>query len=64
MTVNREYQIDPVCGMAVTSPAAPSLSWRGREYRFCEEACRDTFLDDPGRWTEPMHHVDQASTSV
>lgn len=44
MTVTSEYEIDPVCGMTVTSPSAPSVSWRGGEYRFCEEACRDTSL--------------------
>lgn len=64
MTVNSEYQIDPVCGMAVTSSSAPSVSWRGREYRFCEDACRDTFLDDPGRWAEPVRHADHEITSV
>jgi Cu+-exporting ATPase len=51
--------IDPVCGMAVDPPAGSSLRWEGREYRFCDVACRDTFQDEPERWAEPLSHVDE-----
>ena len=50
--------IDPVCGMAVHPSAGISLRWRGRDYRFCESACRDTFRDDPDRWAEPLEHAE------
>ena len=52
-------QVDPVCGMAVDPPAEVSLQWQGRDYRFCDIACRDTFQDDPERWAEPLKHVDE-----
>ena len=52
--------IDPVCGMAVNPAAAKSLRWKGRNYHFCEVACRETFREDPDRWAEPMEHVDEA----
>ena len=49
----------PVCGMAVDPPAGVSLQWEGRDYRFCDVACRDTFQEDPERWAEPLEHVDE-----
>lgn len=58
MTSNTSTRIDPVCGMAVDPPAGVSLNWGGREYRFCEAACRETFLDQPERWVEPLRHAD------
>ena len=52
--------IDPVCGMTVSPAAAKSLRWKGRNYHFCEVACRETFREDPERWAEPMEYVDEA----
>ena len=60
MTVDSEYQIDPVCGMTIPRQTARMLRWKSRNYYFCDIACRDTFRDDPDRWREPMHHVDEA----
>jgi YHS domain-containing protein len=52
--------IDPVCGMAVNPAAAMGLRWNGRNYHFCEVACRETFREDPERWVEPREQVDDA----
>jgi YHS domain-containing protein len=60
MTIDSLVQIDPVCGMAVEAPGGIALLHEGREYRFCDVACRDTFQDDPPRWAEPVRHVDEA----
>ncbi|MBI2778155.1 MAG: YHS domain-containing protein [Chloroflexi bacterium] len=49
--------IDPVCGMTVEQGAGVTLHWQGRDLRFCEIACRDTFRSDPARWVEPLGHV-------
>ena len=59
MITNHAMQIDPVCGMAVEPVAGIPLLWEGREYRFCDVACRDTFRDDPARWGEPIRHADE-----
>jgi YHS domain-containing protein len=59
MFTSAATQVDPVCGMAVDPPAGVSLQWEGRDYRFCDVACRDTFQDDPARWAEPLKHVDE-----
>lgn len=56
--IDRRTQIDPVCGMVV-GHTTKSLRWKGRDYHFCDVACRDTFRDDPERWGEPLKHVDQ-----
>ena len=39
---------DPVCGMSV-DPAAgkPTLSYRGKDYHFCNRKCHDRFEADP-----------------
>lgn len=62
MTVD-SVKTDPVCGMAVSSRTASRLRWKGSDYYFCEVACQDIFQDDPTRWAEPFHHVDQAVPS-
>jgi YHS domain-containing protein len=59
MIISPTTCIDPVCGMAVSPAAAKSLRWKGRDYHFCEVACRETFREDPERWVEPMEHVDE-----
>jgi len=44
---------DPVCGMSV-DPTAPGAvaTHDGTQHAFCSTGCRDTFLDDPARFTE------------
>ena len=41
---------DLVCGMEVDPATAVAVEYAGRIYYFCEEACADTFRDDPDRW--------------
>ena len=45
--------VDPVCGMEVTKEnAACSYELGGKEYHFCNEACKDLFVDSPDRYLE------------
>lgn len=41
---------DPVCGMAITDPAAPSVTHDGNHYSFCSQECQARFLDRPERF--------------
>ncbi len=41
---------DPVCGMAITDPGAPSVVYQGRRYAFCSQACHARFADRPERF--------------
>lgn len=41
---------DPVCGMQVDPETAVTVAYGGDTYYFCEQACADTFRDDPDRW--------------
>jgi len=61
MTSGVATHIDPVCGMVVDPGAGLSLHWQGRNLRFCEVACRDTFRDDPARWDEPLSHTEEVT---
>lgn len=56
--------VDPVCGMTVDEAAGVGLHWGGRDYRFCEVACRDIFQDEPARWEEPLRHLGELTTHV
>lgn len=43
---------DPVCGMAVTRGArTPEATFEHVVYRFCSNACREQFLQDPAHYT-------------
>jgi YHS domain-containing protein len=43
--------MDPVCGMKVNkAEAAARAVYRGADYYFCVEACRERFLADPERY--------------
>jgi Cu+-exporting ATPase len=43
-----ETVIDPVCGMTVTlGKGKPSLTYKGRDYHFCNPKCHDRFEADP-----------------
>jgi putative ABC transport system ATP-binding protein len=50
LTAMTTLPIDPVCGMAVERPNAPTSEWQGRKLRFCSNGCRDEFLADPVRF--------------
>ncbi|MEW5848616.1 MAG: glycosyltransferase [Myxococcota bacterium] len=43
-------QRDPVCGMTVDAPGAPTTKAAGVEYLFCSEACRNAFRANPRRY--------------
>ena len=43
--------IDPVCGMDVeTETAEYKTSYKGRDYYFCAESCRESFKADPRKY--------------
>src|SRR5579875_1870580 len=41
---------DPVCGMAVTPPAAAQVDYQGCNYFFCSQHCAARFKADPARF--------------
>jgi YHS domain-containing protein len=41
---------DPVCGMTLAPLVLEEAIVRERRFRFCSAACRNQFLDDPGRY--------------
>ena len=45
---------DPVCGMTVI-PASTgfSASIEGKQYYFCAESCRKSFVENPKKFLEP-----------
>jgi YHS domain-containing protein len=43
--------LDPICGMTVSPANAIGATWDGREFSFCSDWCRDTFLASPVRFT-------------
>jgi len=46
------YAIDPVCGMQVQTASAPAHArFKGRDYWFCSDRCRERFETDPARFT-------------
>lgn len=46
--------IDPVCGMTVDpSTAAAEACHEGTKIFFCAEGCRDAFVANPERYTQP-----------
>lgn len=46
--------IDPVCGMEVDpATAAAETCHEGTKVFFCAEGCRDAFITNPGRFTQP-----------
>lgn len=45
------FVIDPVCGMRINrADAGASADYRGKQYHFCVEACRERFLTEPERY--------------
>jgi len=52
-STNKHPFLDPVCHMKVTkSSKVPPFTFRSNTYYFCAEACRDTFISDPGKYLE------------
>ncbi len=44
---------DPVCGMLVDeTKAAATLTYRGKTYYFCAQACKRAFEKDPEKYAE------------
>jgi Cu+-exporting ATPase len=41
---------DPVCGMTVSSPDAPTYVFEGNTYYFCCARCRERFVGDPASY--------------
>jgi putative ABC transport system ATP-binding protein len=44
---------DPVCGMPVEKEKAVQTIFAEQEYYFCARGCREEFLSDPARFTNP-----------
>ncbi len=44
---------DPVCGMAVSGDARPTAEFAGRTFRFCCDACREAFIENPETYVVP-----------
>jgi len=45
---------DPVCGMAVTPQSEHHYHYRGADYYFCCNGCREKFAADPERYLRPQ----------
>ncbi|HXY53487.1 MAG TPA: efflux RND transporter periplasmic adaptor subunit [Nitrospirota bacterium] len=61
-------QQDPVCGMKVerdqAEAAGRTSAYRGKNYYFCSDACKEKFAKDPGRYAskqEETHLVNHAA---
>ena len=50
MPETKTIATDPVCGMTVDGDAAIVVAHAGVPYYFCDDACAETFRDDPERW--------------
>ena len=46
--------VDPVCGMEVTADSEWTAEYEGATFYFCSEACRDSFVAEPGKYLEAM----------
>jgi P-type Cu+ transporter len=44
---------DPVCGMTVTPQSEHHHTYRGTDYYFCCNGCREKFAADPGHYLQP-----------
>ena len=48
---------DPVCGMAVSPDSHIKFIYREHDYRFCSEACREKFKNDPAAYVTLDGHA-------
>lgn len=54
---NKLAAIDPVCGLQIDSDTKSKyfLSVHGHAYYFCTENCRNTFKEDPAKYTDILN---------
>jgi len=52
-----EVAHDPVCGMQVTRPDAPTVEYQGETFRFCCDGCATKFRKTPERYLNPTEAV-------
>ena len=45
--------VDPVCGVDVELPSAPTSMLNGKWFRFCSDECRSCFEENPDRYLNP-----------
>lgn len=43
--------VDPVCGMAVSSPTMEQHEYAGTTYAFCSAECKTRFVEEPDMYT-------------
>jgi Cu+-exporting ATPase len=51
---NSQTEIDPVCGMKVSSSSPLHTHYQGKEYYFCNPSCLDRFKNDPETYLIPL----------
>lgn len=43
-------KVDPFCGMRLENAVADVYSYRGAQYGFCSDYCKDEFAKDPEKY--------------
>jgi len=57
--------LDPICGMTVSSDSKIKSEFEGRDYFFCSAHCKEKFDKDPGFYTQRQaEHKEQTSIEV
>ena len=52
--------IDPVCGMEVDEQDAEAkLTYAGRTFLFCSEACKEEFQENPEDFVDDLDDLDE-----
>ncbi|MEC8055759.1 MAG: YHS domain-containing protein, partial [Pseudomonadota bacterium] len=51
---NSQTEIDPVCGMKVSTSSPLHTHYQGKEYYFCNPSCLDKFKNDPETYLIPL----------
>ena len=51
---NSQTEIDPVCGMKVSSSSPLHTHYQGKEYYFCNPSCLEKFKNDPETYLIPL----------
>ena len=51
---NSQTEIDPVCGMKVSTSSPLHTHYQGKEYYFCNPSCLDRFKNDPETYLIPL----------
>ena len=57
---NPGENIDPICGMTVSSDSPRNVEYKGKTYFFCSDHCRRRFREDPDTFLtdSPLGHSD------